>query len=296
MRFSGIALFLTTSVFGQLAPPPQQPKVPDEAVVATIDGKKYTAGELRAMEIGLPPQGVQAMRADPASVIQQILLLKYLAAEAEKQDLDKQSPVKEELELQRAQFLAQVEMTSYRSKIPVVPDDQKKYYKDHAADFQQAKVRVIYIPFSTGQVKSDKKVLTEAEAKAKIEDLRKQLLAGADFAALAKEHSEDKESAAKGGDFGIVKRSSNQPADVKNAIFSLKPGGVSEPVRQANGFYIFKVDEFITQPYEEVESQIADKIRQEHWDAWFKGIQNRFTLKVENPDFFPRKPAAPASR
>jgi len=296
MRFFGVALFFSGVVFGQLTPPPQLPKVPDDAVVATIDGKKYTAGEVRAMTSALPPQAMKAMTADPAAVMQQLFMLKYLAAEAEKQSLDKESPVKEQLELQRVQSLAQVEMNKYRSMIAIVPDDQKKYYQDHAADYQQAKVRVIYIPFSSGQVKSEKKVLTEAEAKAKIEDLRKQLLAGADFATLAKENSEEKESAAKGGEWGVVKRNSNQPADVKNAIFSLKTGGISEPVRQPNGFYLFKVDEFTTQPYEEVDSQIADKLRQERFDAWLKGIQSRFTVKVENPDFFPRRTAPPASR
>ena len=236
------------------------------------------------------------MTIDPASVLQQIFLIKHLAAEAEKHGLDKESPVKEQLELQRANFLANMEMNKYRSMIPVIPDDQKKYYQEHVADYQQAKVRVIYIPFSSGQAKPDTKVLKEAEAKAKIEDLRKQLLAGVDFATLAKVNSEEKESAAKGGEWGVVKRTSNQPADVKNAIFSLKAGGISEPVRQANGFYLFKVDEFTTQAYEELESQIGDKLRQDRFDAWLKELQNRFTVKVENQDFFPHRPAPPASR
>jgi peptidyl-prolyl cis-trans isomerase C len=296
MRFFVVSLLFCVGVFGQLAPPPQASKIPDDAVVATIDGRKYTAGEVRAMTAALPPQGLQAMMVDPTGVLQQILILKYLAAEAEKQSLDKESPVKEQLELQRVQLLAQIEMNKYRSMVAVVPDDQKKYYREHVADYRQAKVRVIYIPFSSGQVKSDRKVLTEAEAKAKIEDLRKQLLAGADFAALAKENSEEKESAAKGGEWGIVKRNSSQPADVKNAIFSLKSGDISEPVKQPNGFYLFKVDEFATQPYSEVEAQIAEKLRQEKFDAWLKEIQKRFTVKVENQDFFPHRPAPAASR
>ena len=237
MRFFGIALTFSAVVFGQLAPPPQQAKVPDETVVATIDGKKYTAGELRAMIVGLPPQGQQQWQIDPASVLQTVLVMKYLASEAEKLDLDKQSPVKEQLELIRNQFLTQVEWTNYRAKIAVIPEDQKKYYQEHAADFQQAKVRVIYIAFSSGQVKSDKKLLTEAEAKAKIEDLRKKLLAGADFATVAKENSEDKESAEKGGEWGVVKRTSNSPGRRQKSRSSrLKPGDISEPVRQANGY------------------------------------------------------------
>jgi parvulin-like peptidyl-prolyl isomerase len=296
MRFFCSALVFSASVFAQLAQSPQQAKVPDDAVVMTIDGKKYTAGEVRAMMVGLPPEAIRAFTIEPVAPIQTIFMMKYMASEAEKEGLDKETPVKEQLEFQRAKLLAETEMNRHRALITVSADEQKKYYDEHTADFQQAKVRVIYIAFSSGQVKSDMKVLKEPEAKAKIEDLRKQLLGGADFAAVAKENSDDKESAAKGGDFGIVKRTSNQPPEIKNVIFSLKAGDISEPVRLANGFYVFKVDEFTTQPYEELATQIGEKLRGDRFAAWVKGIQNRFTLKVENQDFFPSRTAPPASR
>ena len=284
---------------GALAQPvqlPQQANVPDDSVVATVNGKKYTAGEVRALTEKLPPQQRQFMMINPANGLEQILTYQYLASDAEKQGIDKQSPYKEELELQRTLALAQADMNVYRAKIAIPGEEQQKYYQDHATDFQQAKVSIIYIAFSGGRVKSDIKVLNEDEAKAKIEKLRQQLVAGADFATLAKENSDDKESAAKGGEFGIVKQTSNQPAAVKKAIFSLKPGGISEPVRQANGFYIFKVDELTTQPYSEVSAQINETMRQEKYNEWFHGIQSRFKVKVENPDFFPRPSAPPASR
>jgi parvulin-like peptidyl-prolyl isomerase len=94
----------------------------------------------------------------------------------------------------------------------------------------------------------------------------------------------------------VVPRNSNQPADVKNAIFALKAGGISEVVKLANGFYVFKVDEFSTQPFTEVSAQIQEKLRQQRFDAWLKGIQGRFSVKLENHDFFPRQPAPAASR
>ena len=76
-----------------------------------------------------------------------------------------------------------------------------------------------------------KKTLTEAEAKAKIDDLKKQIEAGADFGKLAKENSDDKDSAAKDGDFGLIKKNSPYPEAIKKTVFELKPGQVSEPLR-----------------------------------------------------------------
>src|SRR5438132_8492189 len=102
MRFFCFALLFSIGVFGQIGPQPQQAKVPDDSVVATIDGKKYTAGQVREMAAGLPPQAQQMMTIDPAGVLQQIFIMKYLASEAEKQGLDKESPIKDHLELQRA--------------------------------------------------------------------------------------------------------------------------------------------------------------------------------------------------
>ena len=290
MRFFCITVFLCVGVSAQ------QANIPDDAVVATVGDKKYTAGEMRAITDKLPSQARQFMLVNPAGAIEQYLIVQHLASDAEKQGIDKQPPYKTDLEWQRMMSLATADMTVYRAKISIPGEDQRKYYQEHATDFQQAKVRVIYVAFSSGQVKSDRKVLTEPEAKTKIQDLRQKLLGGADFATLAKENSDDKESAAKGGEFGIVKHNSSQPADVKNAIFSLKSGGISEPVKQPNGYYIFKVDEFTTQPYDEVSSQINEKMRQDKYDEWFKGIQNRYKVKVENPDFFPRQPTPPGSR
>ncbi len=299
MRSFCIAVLSCGFAFAQLPQVPQLPQqaaVPDDKIVATIDGKQYTAGQIRAMETGLPPQAQQAFALNPAVALQQLFMTKHLAQEAEKQQVDKESPYKEQLEYQREFFLATTEINKYANAGIVHDEDQEKYYKDHPEEFEQAKVRVIYVPFSGGQVKSEKKVLTEAEAKSKAQDLRKRLEAGADFAQLARENSEDKESAAKGGEWGLIKRSSSLPEDVKTTVFALKPGQVSEPLKEANGFYLIKLDEFSKQPYNEVSAQIADKLRQERLQNFMKDLQKRFTVKVENPDFFPRQSTAPASR
>ena len=272
---------------GTPAPAPPAPVSPD-SVVLMVDGKKITAAEMDKFFAELPPQVLQAVKGRPES-LSQIFLMKRLLEDAEKAGIDKKSPYKEQIEFNRLQLLAQAELTEYGNNIRVVPEDEQKYYKDNPDKYKQAKVRVIQIVFSPTPDKpgaDGKKLLSEADAKVKIEDLRKQIVAGADFGKLARENSDDKTSAAKDGDFGTMKRSSSYPEPVKAAVFALKAGEVSQPVRQPNGFYLIRVDEFITQPFEEVSAEIYQEIRQQRMGDYFKKVQAQYQVKVENPAYF----------
>src|SRR5207244_1371985 len=66
--------------------------------------------------------------------------------------------------------------------------------------------------------------------------------AGADFAALAKETSQDPGSGAKGGDLGLFPRGRMTPA-FEEAAFALQAGGVSDVVEPPFGFHALKVEE-----------------------------------------------------
>lgn len=269
---------------------------PDDTVVASAGNQKITAGEIRRTLAVMSPQMQQGYSANPAGFLQTLLVIKDLAAQAEKDHLDQQSPLKEALELSRMNTLSNAEVNARRNGLMVTSDEQEKYYAQHKDRYRQAKVKVIYIAFSSGQVKSGNKSLTEAEAKSKIEDLRKQALGGADFGKLARENSQDKETATKDGDWGIIKGNSTFSDEIKKTVLSLKDGEISEPIKQANGFYIFRAEQVSTQPYEEVREQIYEHLKQERFNAWMKDIQDRNKVKLENADFFSYKPKTAAAR
>jgi peptidyl-prolyl cis-trans isomerase SurA len=81
----------------------------------------------------------------------------------------------------------------------------------------------------------------EPEAEALIERLSQQLRQGADFAALAKRHSEDPH-ADDGGAMGWVAQGELLP-ELDDALFRLQPGAISEPIRTALGFHLLKIEE-----------------------------------------------------
>jgi len=81
---------------------------------------------------------------------------------------------------------------------------------------------------------------SDAEAKAQLEEIAAQLAAGGDFATLAKEYSDDPGSANEGGDLGYAGPGVYDPA-FEDALYALKEGQVSAPVRSEFGWHLIKL-------------------------------------------------------
>ena len=82
----------------------------------------------------------------------------------------------------------------------------------------------------------------EAQAKQSIENIRGQLQQGASFAGLARQFSKAPTASA-GGDMGWVSESDISAPEVSKVLVSMRPGGVSEPIRAAGGFYLIGLRE-----------------------------------------------------
>jgi peptidyl-prolyl cis-trans isomerase D len=144
----------------------------------------------------------------------------------------------------------------------VVPDEQvKAMYEAQKAKFrQELKVRASHILIKAGE-KAPKEEKDKARAKA--EDLLKQVKAGADFAELAKKNSEDTGSAVKGGDLDFFQAGQMVPP-FETAAFKLKPKEVSPVVETAFGYHVIKVtdrQEARIKPLEEVRDELVSDFR-----------------------------------
>lgn len=106
-----------------------------------------------------------------------------------------------------------------------------------AMSSERVRVSRILIKLSPGAGAAEKKraLRTAKELKKKIDD-------GAEFAAVARDESEDPESAARGGDIGYVVKGV-APADFEKAAFTLPVGDVSEPIETEVGYNIIRVQE-----------------------------------------------------
>jgi parvulin-like peptidyl-prolyl isomerase len=271
-------------------PAPSAPApVPDTAVVAQVNGKDVTAGEIKKMIAGAPPQLTQAIARDPKAGLEQVFLLNTLNNLAQQDKVAEMSPWKEMIAFYQKNIYAQAELNYKTNSFTVPPEDTEKYYETNKSKYEQAKVHVIYISFAapTGPNRPDeKKPLTEDQAKAKAEDIAKQLRSGADFATLAKANSEDKNSADKGGEFGMIRESDRLNEGLKKAVFALKPGEISDPVKQPNGFYVIRADERSFRPLDEVRAEILQQLKQERFQTWLKSVQDENKVTIQNVDFF----------
>ena len=272
---------------------------PDTVVATFEDGRSITAGELDTFLAAMPPNMAQAARRDRKAFVQQFAMMHRLSEMAESAKLDQQSPTREALSFNRMYLLMNAQLHEVLTSINVPPADVESFYNTNKDRFKQVKVKAIYIPFSANPSAAgagETKHLTEAEAQAKIAKLRDTIAGGADFVKLVKENSEDPTSAAKDGDFGILRSSDNLPDAIRTAIFALKAGEVSQPVKQPNGFYLFRAEEVTSQPLAEVHETVLNELKQAHFKQWMDEVGRSLNLKVANEAYFTEGGAAGASK
>lgn len=136
--------------------------------------------------------------------------------------------------------------------------DVRSFYDQHQAEFQQPEqVRLRHILL---RVPQDATAEQRQAVRTRLLELRKQIVeGGADFGALAREHSEDPGSKAQGGE--LVVGPGQTVEAFESAAFSLNVGEVSDVVETPYGLHLVKVEEKIparTVPFEE----LAPRIRQ----------------------------------
>jgi hypothetical protein len=290
----GIA-FAQQSPTGPAAMPlPPMPDLPEDTVVAVFgDGTKFTMGEFKRIFSALPPPNQQMAMRNRQEFLHQWEMMRRLTKMAEAAKLDQESPYKEALEYGRLNVMAQAQITAAINAIAIEPEEIVKYYDSNKKKYTQVKVKAIYIAFSEDAASAKgKKSLTEAEAKAKAEKLKASLKAGADFAKLVKENSDDETSREKNGDFATLRFSDNIPDAFRAAVFALKQGEVSEPLKQPNGFYLLRAEEVTVRPLSEVRDDIYGDLKNDRSTEWLDKVNRESKVQILSPEFVGRPPAA----
>lgn len=280
-----------------LAPPQAPPAKPIPAqlpeVIATVDGERVERWELEGAIKGLEARAGAPIPADRRdqivrSLLEQIVDYHVLSREARdrkisvsdsevtaqinqikggfpneqafQQALTAQGITLDQLQRQTrmGMDIDKVLQAEVAPKIKVEDGEISTFYKQNLAQFEQGEsVHASHILIATPQGAQGPQ---KDAAKAKAQDVLKQVKAGGDFAALAKAQSQDPGSAPGGGDLGFFPKGQTDPA-FEAAAFGLKPGGVSEVIESQFGYHVIKVHEHRaarTAPLEEVSGQIRE--------------------------------------
>jgi peptidyl-prolyl cis-trans isomerase D len=152
---------------------------------------------------------------------------------------------------------AVVDVDKVRETVKVADADIEAFYKQNLAQYQTPEeVRASHILFKT-------EGKNETDVQAKAEEVLKRAKAGEDFAALAKQYSEDESNSANGGDLNYFPRGA-MVAEFETAAFGMKPGEISDLVKTSFGFHIIKKVEHkqaMTRPVSEVRSELEDQLK-----------------------------------
>ncbi|MBI3754267.1 MAG: peptidyl-prolyl cis-trans isomerase [Deltaproteobacteria bacterium] len=154
----------------------------------------------------------------------------------------------------------------------VKEDEARRYYKEHIADYkreEQVRARMIVVK-------------TEEDAN----NIRERLKQGEDFAKLAEEVSLGPEGK-KGGDLGFFGKG-EMPKEFEDVVFSLPIGKISNVIKTAYGYHIFRVEEkrgAKDLKFSEVKDQIINKLKREKGDAgfqaWMMELKQRAKIEVK---------------
>jgi len=173
---------------------------------------------------------------------------------------------------------AVVESNKIAAATNVSESELQNYYDQHRDEYRvpdQVKVRHILIKTplpAPGQKEDDKAV---GEARAKAEDVLKQVKAGGDFAKLAQKYSEDTTAQA-GGELGWIERGRTVP-EFEKVAFALPKGQTSDLVKSSYGFHIIQVEdkqEAHLKTLAEVKSDIQEKIKRQKAEAATENAAN----------------------
>ena len=179
-------------------------------------------------------------------------------------------------------------IAEYNQANPVKEEDVKKFYDENPANFESPaslSAAHILLKFNSNTPDEDEK----AGLRQKLLELKKRLLEGEDFAALAKPYSACP-SKEKGGELGQFQEGQMVP-EFEEAVKELKSGEVSDPVETQFGFHLIKAGpskEAGKMDFAEAKEQISEQLQEQKAEEAFRehldGLLAKSKHKINLPE------------
>ncbi|MEX3776974.1 peptidylprolyl isomerase [Pseudomonas sp. MYb118] len=272
-------------------PAPSAAAAVNEPAVARLGNQQVATAELKSLLASLPAESREQLRGNRATLeswIRSRLAEKAVLEQADAQGW-RQRP---EIEQQTRAATEQIVFRNYLQSVSQVPADypsaaelQQAYDAGKAEWVTPAMYRVSQIFLAVNDAQSLEAVRKQAQ-----ELSRKAQAAPAEFAALATQYSQDRESAQRGGDTGMQPLQQLVP-EVRSAVARLKVGGVSEPVQSQAGLHVIKLTEL--QPsrvatLDELRDRLTQALRAQRQEqiakAYLEGMLNTATLSIDGAE------------
>lgn len=247
--------------------------LPVETVVATVDGKPLTAGEVR-IAFQFLPQQYYFLPAEflLETVLNQMVDVRLMADAALAEGIDT-ADVERQVVFYRERLLRQAYLKK-RADAEITPEVIKQRYEAMVKSAgAEDEVRAHHIL-----------VKTEEEAKAIADELAK----GGNFEALAQAKSIDQSNAKDGGDLGYFKQDKMVP-EFAVVAFATEKGKISAPVQTQHGWHLIRVDDRRpAQPpkFDDVVQEVRDQLAAELVDRATKAVRAEKKIEIVKLDAF----------
>jgi peptidyl-prolyl cis-trans isomerase C len=268
---------------------------PPDEVLAENGEARLTRADYDADIQRLPAEMREAFASDPrrlSTYLTNLLIVKTLAAEGRKAGLENDPVLQRRIALEVDRALADMQLRRLEETAGREFDAKAGEYVVKAKELYLVDKNKYRVPeqISASQILFDLKHQTPDEALALATQTRTKLLAGADFAATAKELSDDPTAKANGGEIGWFTRERMDPSFSQAAFDMKNVGDISEPIKSRFGYHLIRLEgrrPAEVRPFEAVEPQIMAELRKRYVeaqrDAKTEAIRIDPALKVNQP-------------
>jgi len=263
-----------------------------DPVVLTIGAEKITKSQFEQIFAQIveqmPPERRAAAEAPQAKrqLAEQLAELKALAQEARRRKIDQTPEAKAQMAMRSDQLVAGLLFQQISKNAKPSAADLQGYYDQHKTEWETVTARHILIRMTGSAVplREGQKDLSDEEALAKAKEVRAKLVAGGDFAEIAKAESDDAGSGANGGVLGDFTRGRMVP-QFEEAAFALKVNEISEPVKTQFGYHIIQVTKHESKSMDDVKTEITEKIGPEMAQKGVDAIKEKTAITFDQNYF-----------
>ena len=258
----------------------------DDPVVLSMGHEQWTASQFKRVMVDTPPQLKATAAEDPALFAKRYAEMHLLAQLAQSRQLDQDPDVRQQIEWLREGIMANAAREDMYRRAQVNDEEVKRYYDAHSGDFIDYSLQHLVIRYhgSSIPLKPGQKDMTDDEARAEAETLRKQIQQGKDFAELVSQYSDDADSKSEGGMLPETS-SRNLLPEIAQGVAGVKENEISQPIKTQYGYHLVRVIKRSANTFEDARPHIVILLKAVAVDKQVEAMKQAQPVTL-NPAFF----------
>lgn len=268
---------------GTAATPPEAGSA--QRVVLQVGSTQVTQAEIDALVSKMSPKAKAIVATEGRGpVADEYVRMLLLSQRALDEHLDSSPEIRKQLELQRAETLAQAEYQEMASAVDVTQEEVDEYFTAHQSEFETVQVRQFLIRRRPPGTDDPKQGLTAAEARTTAESIRKALLSGKDVDEVARPYALSNTVMMIDRKPHTLRRGEMKPA-LEKAVFAVRDGGVSGIVDMPQALAVVKVLRHQRPELKEVAAEVEAKVKRQKLDAEIETMKKKTGVWMDE-DYF----------